>query len=127
MLTLHSPSWSFLHQFKIIADIKIGRVWMSISCITHLCQKKRELEGKTDSKKDVEEKTKICNCDLVISKVWSSILILLDCFCLAVCALFAYFYFWEDLKHFWVKLRCINNTLHTDFHIGIISAEQNIC
>ena len=53
----------------MIADIEIGSVQMSISCITHLYQKKRELEGKTDSKKDVEEKTKICNCDLVISKV----------------------------------------------------------
>ena len=76
-------------DYKIIADNKIGKVWMSISCITHLCQKKWELEGKTDSKKDVEAKPQICNCDLVISKVWSSILILVDCFCLAVCALFA--------------------------------------
>ena len=45
----------------MIADIEIGSVQRSISCITHLYQKKRELEGKTDSKKDVEEKTKICN------------------------------------------------------------------
>jgi len=42
----------------MISDIKIGRVQMAISCITHLCRKKRELEGKPDSKKDVEEKTK---------------------------------------------------------------------
>ena len=69
MVFLDFISITFLNQFKMISDIKIGRVQMAISCITHLCRKKRELEGKTDSKKDVEEKTKICNCDLVISKV----------------------------------------------------------